>query len=68
LSVENPPGGFSTRKKKFCVRLKFSGISGRRTDTRDYLNDQCAHWSFKYVPGAQVAGNEWKVRRGLPIV
>ncbi len=31
MALKNPEG-FSTRRKGFCVSLKFSGISGRLPD------------------------------------
>ena len=62
------PVGFSTRQEKVCVRLKFLGISGRRTDLLYCFFFQCAHWEKKHVPGAQVAGNELKAPRGLSAV
>ena len=41
------PGAFSTQRKRLCVRLKFSRISGRRTDLRNCFVNQCAHWLTK---------------------
>jgi hypothetical protein len=43
MGIENPPGGFSMQRKKFCVRLKFSGISGLRTDLWYCFLHQCSH-------------------------
>jgi len=45
------------------VSLKFSRISGRLTDMLHSFFHRCAHWLQKHVPGAQVAGNGWMVRR-----
>jgi len=49
------------------VSLKFYGISGRLTDLRDCFLHQCAHWLWKRVSGARVAGNDLKVRKGMAV-
>jgi hypothetical protein len=66
-SVEKPRGFFNA-KEKDCVSLKSSRISGRLYFPMvSFLPPMCA-LGEETVFGAQVAGNDWKVRRGLSAV
>jgi hypothetical protein len=54
-SIEKPYGFFDA-KEGLCVRLKFSRISGRRTDLWCCFFSQCAHWEKKSFPAHMSPG------------
>jgi hypothetical protein len=55
--IEKPFGFFDAKGWNF-VRLKSSGISGRRTDNWCCFCTQYAYWVQKHIAGAHVAGND----------
>jgi len=66
-ALKNPEGFFNAEQEAF-ESLKFYGVSGRLADGRNCFFNQFSNWLKKPVPGAQVAGNDLKVRMVMSAV